>query len=954
MLKYERLLILLMTWLCCASVEAAEVIPLSGTWRFATDAEKAGISDKWYKLALPGEAVISLPGSLQEQGFGHDFYEEINWDREYSVKPKNYPFWFTHAMYEPYRRKDNLRFPYYLQPEKYYVGWAWYQREIEIPAGWKEKTVTLVLERCHWASTLYVNGRKIGYDDSLATAHRYDLSSALRPGTNTLTILVDNSMVYPVGSAAHSVTDQTQTMWNGIVGRIELQARAAVAIRDIQIYPNIERRHAKVVVAIESALGNRATAKVQFQAARDGDSLDVLRESVGLEKGISRHTLYYPIAEPLLWDEFSPNLYTLTVEITSEAGSDSQEVRFGFREFKVEGTQFSINGRKTFLRGTLECCIFPLTGYPGTDVESWTRIFRACKEYGLNTVRFHSWCPPEAAFAAADAVGIYLQPEVNLWGKVDSERIFDFLKRESRRMLRDYGNHPSFVMMSLGNESWVEPQYMNAFLTEWQKDSRRVYTGPANNNHSVTDAYEYYVARAIGNKRIRYQSGWPPRPQNTLFVTQPPRTTLDFGDVILPYGKPLIAHETVQYCSYPDIDDVTKYTGSLSPGYLYIAKDQLKQNGLWAQRKAFISASGLWQVQLFKESIEAHLRTPGMGGFHLLDLHDFPGQGGALVGVLDAFWDSKGYVTPEEFRRFCGPTVPLARMEKRVWRTDETLKADIEIAHYGPEPLNDARVIACILNAESEAILTNKLSLPAKKDRQQGLLRCGSVVVDLSDFETPGRYRLAVFVQETEIANDWDFWVYPERLESQAGRVNIVHAFDESTRKLLEQGRTVLLLPDIGTIRGDIPQCFTSIYWNCPWTDGGESQTLGILCDPTHPVFRHFPTESHTNWQWWELLTQARPMILDGWGVDSAWPKTYRPLVQLIDDWNQNRKLGVLAEAKVGPGRLMICAMDIENDLDSRPVARQLRHSLIRYMNSEDFDPKTALSVEQIESLFRR
>ena len=136
--------------------------------------------------------------------------------------------------------------------------------------------------------------------------------------------------------------------------------------------------------------------------------------------------------------------------------TDNRAATFGLREISTEGTQFVSTARKIFFRGTLECCIFPLTGHPPTDVESWKRIIRIAKAHGLNLLRFHSYCPPEAAFVAADELGFYYQVET-CWANQsttigDGKPVDQWVYDETARILKAYGNHPSFLLMPYGNE----------------------------------------------------------------------------------------------------------------------------------------------------------------------------------------------------------------------------------------------------------------------------------------------------------------------------------------------------------------------------------------------------------------------------------------------------------------------------------------------------------------------
>jgi len=934
-----------------AAVEdEAAVLSLAGPWRFRLDPDDAGVEAAWFKEALPDR--LRLPGALQAQGFGHDVTAETRWlARGWGI---NQGLWYTHPLYEPYRRPGNVRFFHFLQPDKHYVGPAWYQRTVEAPEAWKGKRIVLFLERCHWKTTVWVDDAEVGSGDSLSVPHVYDLTKYLAPGEHRLTIRIDNSMIVDVGISAHSVSDQTQTAWNGVVGRIELRATDPVWIDDVQVYPDVAKKTARVRVTVGNATGKAVAGDLHVSAeAFNTDRAHApppKRVAVEVAEDRAVCTLDYPMGEDVrLWDEFRPALYRMRVVLEVTAGGrnlrDETEVTFGMRRFGVSGTRFEINGRPVYLRGNLECCIFPRTGWPTMDVEAWRRIMRIAKSYGLNHLRFHSWCPPEACFRAADEVGLYLQPEVCEWTHVRTAEQHAFFRRESERILRAYGNHPSFVMMALGNEGYCTPEIMRDLLARWKEDPRRVYTGKCNSNRSVIDAYEYYVGKSWGRHAMRHVFTPPPAPRH------------DYREAVAASPMPLVAHETVQRCSYPDPDWAGKYTGWLRPAYLDIARDQLKARGMLDQVEDFVRVTGLWQVEQFKEEVEADLRTPGFGGFQLLQLHDFPGQGSALVGVLDAFWDSKGYVTPERFREFCGPTVPLARMERLTWTTADRLEATVEVAHFGPEPLGRVAPRCRIVDADGEAVFVQ--SLPPREIPIGNGTPLGQIACSLAKWKAPARYDLIVELPGTDARNRWAFWVYPAAVEvADPEEVHIAHVLDPAAVGRLERGERVLLVPRRADLRGGpFPDPFRSIFWTSASLDrsfgpnGGH--TLGVLCDPGHPVFRHFPTEAHTNWQWWELLSASRPMVLDDWETEHPWPKAYRPLVQVIDCWKYNRKLAVLAEAKVGRGRLMICSMDIESDLDGRVVARQFRRSLLAYMASEAFAPTQAVTLDQVRALLK-
>jgi hypothetical protein len=923
-------------------VQKAGPVSLAGAWRFELDREDRGFLDEWPKRTLSHR--IELPGVLQAQGFGDDVTVDTKWMGQ--IVDQSY---FTAPEYEKYRRPGNIKVPFWLQPDKYYAGAAWYQRDFEIPAEWQGQRIVLTLERPHWQTLVWMDDRIIGSNDSLSTPHVYDLGSALAPGKHRLTVRVDNRLIVDVGINSHSISDHTQGNWNGIVGRIALETTTPVWIDDLQVFPDVARKAARVRGRIGSATGAAGRGKVRLVAELFNTDqprpVPPLEVDTQWDAGGGVFEAEYPLGgDARLWDEFDPALYGLTATLTE--GGDTATVTFGLREIAVDGTQFVINGRKTFFRGTLESAIFPLTGHPPTDVDSWKRIIRIAKSHGLNMIRFHSWCPPEAAFIAADELGFYYQVEAASWANQSTRLgvglpVDAWIYKETDRILQAYGNHPSIVLMAYGNE----PAGRDAeYLAEWI------------NRYRASDPRRLYTAA----------SGWPQIKENQFHVTpdpriqawgaglasrinaKPPETRTDYRDYIGERSVPVISHEIGQWCVYPNFDEIPKYTGYLKPKNFEIFRDRLNERHMGNQARAFLHASGKLQALCYKEDIESALRTPGMGGFQLLDLHDFPGQGTALVGVLDPFWDAKGYVTADEYRRFCNTTVPLARLDRRVFTTQDVLEADVEAAHFGPKPLENTVAEWKFVADGGGVVAGGKLS-PRTIALGNGIA-LGRVRVDLRKLRVPQRYNLVVTLAGTPFENDWDVWVYPPRVDTKAPpAVTIVNSLDESALATLKRGGRVLLLIPPAHVRGDkhgkVAVGFSSIFWNTAWTHRQAPHTLGILCDPKHPALANFPTDAHSNWQWWFLLTRAGAMILDDM------PPDLRPIVQAIDDWVTSRRLGLVFEARVGGGRLLVSSIDLNTAMERNPVARQLLFSLLTYLQSDRFDPTIELRPEQVRAL---
>jgi hypothetical protein len=645
----------------------------------------------------------------------------------------------------------------------------------------------------------------------------------------------------------------------------------------------------------------------------------------------------------LLWDEFTPSMYKLKVSLSVDdmLSKDTKVVTFGMREFGTKGTQFTINDRPTFLRGTLECSIFPLTGYPDMSVEGWMRIIRIAKAHGLNHMRFHSWCPPEAAFVAADRMGFMFHVECPAWATIgDGKPIDKFIYAEGDRILKAYGNHPSFCMLAYGNEPGGRNQkrFLGDLVNYWkQKDPRRVYTSAA--GWPIIPENDYHSTPAP--RGHQWGSGLKSR-----FNANPPETITDYSDFIRNYDVPVVSHEIGQWCVYPNFKEIKKYTGVLKPRNFEIFRDSLADHHMLDQADDFLMASGKLQALLYKEEIESALRTPGFGGFQLLDIHDFPGQGTALVGILDPFWDSKGYIEPEEHNRFCSRTVPLLKMKKRIWTTAETFIADVDIAHFGPSPIQNAVTLWSVDYDDGRKFASGKF--PAAEIPIGNGIELGKIEVPLADVTVPAKLIVTVSLKDTNFSNNWDIWVYPSGLDTTPPEnILIVDSLDEQVETALKAGRKVLLMPSLNTINSDIPAGFSSIFWNTQWTRRQTPHTLGILCNPKHPALEEFPTEFHSNWQWWDLVTKSKFMILD------EFTSKLLPIVQVIDDWNTNRKLGLIFEAKVGSGKLLVCNIDLRSNLDERPVARQMLHSLLNYMQSDLFAPQHSTEIELIRTLFR-
>jgi len=925
-------------------------LPLAGTWSFRLDPEDVGIAEKWF--AREFDDTVQLPGTTDENHKGIEKDEQCI-DRLSRV-------W-------------------------YWKGPAWYRRRVTIPDAWKGKRITLLLERTK-NTRVWVDETFCGWEDTLSAPQYFDVTGAMTPGEHTITVLVDNARLPPVGPS-HAVDERTQTNWNGIVGKMELRATTPVWLEDVQVYPDVEKKQAMVRAMIGNITGKPASGQltVNCESYNVAEPATFKTQSVKVRADQRENVVeftYQPGDDVPLWDEFQPAMLRLHLRLESTADGvlhrDERTVSFGMRRFATRRNQFTINGRPVLLRGKLDCCFFPLTGYPPMDKAGWLRVLSIAKSYGINHYRFHSWCPPEAAFEAADELGVYFQAELpnkrSGFNAPESEEaayhnidrldvkstetkvsLYDYGKREGELIFRHFGNHPSFVMFTLGNELGRRQGMYDLVAHFKQIDPRRLYAQGSNNVHwnpSLAEGDAFWVTCKTGKtlpvRGAFFQGDYP----NPHIEHASPSTMVDYRESIAGVPVPVVSHEIGEFQVSPDFREIPKYTGVTRARNLEIFRERLREAGMLGQAPDFMRASGALSVICHREDIEAALRTPGLGGFHLLDIQDFPGQGTALVGILNVFMESKGLITPEAWRQFCCETVPLLRMKKYTWTTDETFIGRLEVAHYGPADLPDARVTWTVTDSDGKTVAAGAFG-PVTIE-QGKVFEVDMFSLPLGDFAAPQELTITLAIEGTGYRNDYPIWVYPPKVDTSVpSGVMVTDSFTAAaTQEHLGAGGKVLLLPKLAQLPHSIKGSFQTDFWCFPmFRRAAESRgievapgTLGFLCDPKTPALAEFPTEFHSNWQWWHLVKNSRPIILD----DT--PDGYRPVVQAIDNFERNHKLGLVFETRVGRGKLLVCAIDLLGHQD-KPEARQLLHSLLRYLDSASFAPRVELDAELLKKL---
>ena len=556
-------------------------ISLDGIWSFKADPLGMGLQSNGLQMFPSLTETITLPGSTDEAGKG--------------IRTQGLSSIRLTRMFE-------------------YKGPAWYEKKVFIPEDWAGKEISLFLERVHWETKLWVNGAYVGREESLSVPHIYTLGKFLKPGeVNTIRLRVNNDLIYNI-EYSHAISAETQTNWNGIIGKIELRATDKVYISDVQVYPDIKGKKARLEVTFNNSDKLSLKGDLEIMGKTADNLFDIPKKKIPVTGNDS--LIFMEIDLPLgdqirTWDEFDPNLYllnlSLNVKADKESYFDTKQVKFGMREVGVKGTRFTMNGREIFIRGTVNSAEFPLTGYPVMDESGWLRILKTCKDYGLNCVRFHSWCPPEAAFKVADSLGIYLQIENSDWRFTvgEDKAVNDFLRREADRIFKEYGNHPSFVFFCEGNElcgSGVK-EFLSESVTHWKRDPRHLYTGSAAYPYVPENQYNVLY----GARPHRWKEGLKSR-----FNVAPLNTLYDYSEYVKKYPIPMITHEIGQWCVYPNYDEIKKYTGVLKPYNYQIFRESLRDHHMLDLAEEFTRASGKFHLIQKKEEFESYYRTPGM------------------------------------------------------------------------------------------------------------------------------------------------------------------------------------------------------------------------------------------------------------------------------------------------------------------------------------------------------
>lgn len=848
-------------------------IDLSGQWRVKLDAEKQETMPQAYS------ETMMLPGTTSAAGLG---------------------------MPNPAKETGCLTDAYHFE------GAAWFMRMFTA-GDWTGEQTMLTLERTR-KTTVYLDGRPIGHQESLCTPHRYFLPP-VHAGEHTLVIRVDNTD-YPT-RGGHLTSPDTQSNWNGITGEISLTV-AHTLLTDLTVCPDLRRGclrvHGHIIGAPDGVAGIVLPGQMEHLLPYRGGVLNGECPLKGNEA---------------FWDEAHPEIHTISIDLDG----DVYETTFGLRDVRTLSRRLLINGRETFLRGKVDNLLYPKTGYTPTDVASWMTILGIAKEYGINHYRYHTACPPDAAFTAADLLGVYMAPELPFWGTVAEEgeegydeRERDFLFQEGFRILREYGHHPSFLWLSLGNELWGSKDVLNRMMRAYREaDDTKLYSSGANNYQFVPDVLDeenVFVGVRLGRERlIRGSYAMCDAPQGIVQATAPesvsnydasivPETlgqSGEAGKVQIQYGTgvkevdaqsadalipdvPVISHEVGQYVFYPDFSEIPHYTGPLKPRNIEAMRENLERAGLYGEHEAFFRQTGHLAVECYKREIETLLRSREVSGFQLLDLQDYTGQGTALVGVLNAMMENKGLISAEEWREFCAGTVVLGEFASFTGMMGEDIRFDVQISECDPEKRHTC--IRCTLMDGERELYACDVTPGARQGR---LTDAVSVTFPAECYRDAMQERITGLTVVLTLAdgtrNHYPIWLIPpidiritrEGIEKDGRMVTFVSAEEKA------DGAAIV----VPSAEGQLPAEYCTDFWCYPmFRSISESMgkpvpvgTMGLSIDTASPLLKRFAQEDYTTPAWYAILQTAHVQRL---------PADIRPAVQMIDNTERCARLGIL------------------------------------------------------------
>ena len=944
------------------------------------------LSGKWHVVLEDGTTgQMDLPGTLDENGIGHRDVGANQWHPDAVLGNAAGEIDKDAPIATRFTRRHT------------YEGEARISRKITVPDYGTDRLFVLA-ERAR-ALRLLVDGEACAVfrQGTLSTPYIFELTGAA-PGEHEFTFLSDNSYPgMPKAAICYSsaATDETQTNWNGILGECSMYTRPQNFIDSLRVYPRAVKKEEKnkaggyvLDVCVELAPGAKKVYKdakiiLQSEALAVGELEDTqtLTEIIscsgeglteaGTDKEENPKTMEIwfrdlPLRENVkLWDEDEGNLYEMAVTLDNgisaedKGGSTAEcRIRFGIRSFGDNGSgRLALNGRAIFLRGEANCAEYPETGHPPMTIPEWKEMLLKYRSYGINFVRFHSHCEPEAAFAAADELGMLLQPELSHWDPKDAfgtEESYRYYRAELVDLLKTYANHPSFVMLTLGNELQAQDEgrerMRELVRTAKRMDPTRLYANGSNTfygEEGCDPESDFYTSQSCKDVVIRGTFSGMRGYINENYPSADHTYDAAMAEIRKSYTKPVFSFEVGQFEVLPDFGELESFQGISDPVNLKLIRKRVEERGLLPVWKKYVEATGELSRLAYREEIEAAMRTRELSGISLLGLQDFPGQGTALVGMMNSHLEPKPYdfARPERFREFFTESRIFVKMPRYTYEEGEYLTAEVEVANFGKESISGELVWMlgyrdCAVNTGSGEFLCGRAD--GQKNCPPGTYTSlGRLDIPLEVKGVSAAFMLTVSMGDC--TSTYPVWVYKKTSPECPKNVYETRVFDEQTRAVLQNGGRVYLSPDADkeSLPNSIKTQFTTDFWSVG-TFADQEGGMGQLIDTEHPIFKEFPTDFHTDWQWWIMATK-RAVIL---------PHPMKTIITEMDSYAFLRPMAQMIEFRCLKGKVLLSTMELHKS-QQYPEVRALQASIYTYLSGENFEPAEEITEEELSMLVR-
>lgn len=954
------------------------------------------LNGKWHVVLEDGTTgQMDLPGTLDENGIGHRDVGANQWHPDAVLGNAAGEIDKDAPIATRFTRRHT------------YEGEARISRKITVPDYGTDRLFVLA-ERAR-ALRLLVDGEvcAVFRQGTLSTPYIFELTGAA-PGEHEFTFLSDNSYPgMPKAAICYSsaATDETQTNWNGILGECSMYTRPQNFIDSVRAYPRAVKKEEKnkaggylLDVCVELAPGAKKVykdAKIILQsealAAGELEDTQTLTEIIsysgeglaeaGTDKEENPKTMEIwfrdlPLRENVkLWDEDEGNLYEMAVTLDNgmsaedKGGSTAEcRTRFGIRSFGDNGSgRLALNGRAIFLRGEANCTEYPETGHPPMTIPEWKEMLLKYRSYGINFVRFHSHCEPEAAFAAADELGMLLQPELSHWDPKDAfgtEESYRYYRAELVDLLKTYANHPSFVMLTLGNELQAQDEgrerMRELVRTAKRMDPTRLYANGSNafyGEEGCDPESDFYTSQSCKDVVIRGTFSGMRGYLNENYPSADRTYDEAMAEIRKEYQKPVFSFEVGQFEVLPDFEELESFHGISDPVNLKLIKKRVEERGLLPTWEKYVEATGELSRLAYREEIEAAMRTRELSGISLLGLQDFPGQGTALVGMMNSHLEPKPYdfARPERFREFFQECRILVKLPHYTYEAGERLIAEVEAANFGKRNIEGVfcwtlagkKSVSENGNCEPAEIKSKNTVIATGEDTEITICRPGSYT-EVGSLDIPLDFvekntALTLKVRIGDSISAYPIWVYRKTTPVCPENVYETRAFDVKTREILQNGGRVYLSPDADkeSLPNSIKTQFTTDFWSVG-TFADQEGGMGQLIDTEHPIFKEFPTDFHTDWQWWIMATK-RAVIL---------PHPMKTIITEMDSYAFLRPMAQMIEFRCLKGKVLLSTMELHKS-QQYPEVRALQASIYTYLSGENFEPAEEITEEELSMLVR-